>query len=81
MWFARKMEAKLRENDHKNHWSGCGFDYLFNRLREETVELDKTYISDGDKADFNEVQKEAADIANFAMMIADNARKSNGKQK
>ena len=66
MWFARRMELKLRENDHKDHWTGCDFEYLFRRLMEESTELHAAFLDD--QID------EAADVANFAMMIADNAR-------
>jgi len=69
MWFARRMELKLRENDHKDHWTGCDFEYLFRRLMEESTELHAAFLDD--QID------EAADVANFAMMIADNAHKSN----
>lgn len=64
--FAEAMELKLRENDHKGHWRYCSGTYLFNRLRGEVNELSR--------APADQRLAEAADVANFAMMIADNAR-------
>jgi len=60
------MEKKLRENDYKKHWSNCDHQYLLNRLKEEVTELEKPMW---------DVIEEAADVANFAMMIADNERR------
>lgn len=67
LWFAAEMEAKLRENDHKGGWSECTVGYLVERLREETVELEMAL----DAKPFDVVIREAADVANFAMMLAD----------
>jgi hypothetical protein len=73
--FADAMERKLRENDHKGHWDDCQVEYLLRRLREETKEL-ATVAGDRDARSLtNEeeaaVVNEAADVANFAMMVAD----------
>lgn len=81
-WFAQEMEAKLLENDHKDGWQGCRFSALFPRLRQESDELlvkahplhldtmaEKLTVEDA-----CELIRECADIANFAMMIADNIR-------
>ncbi|MBU2072738.1 MAG: hypothetical protein KKA68_21095 [Gammaproteobacteria bacterium] len=81
-WFAQEMEGKLRENDHKDGWQGCRFSALFPRLREETDELLvkahplqlDTIAEKLSGADACELIRECADIANFAMMIADNIR-------
>ena len=66
-WFAEQMESKLKENDHKGGWDNCGIVWLRNRLVEEVEEL-----SSAMEAGHN---SEASDVANFAMMIADKARK------
>ncbi|WP_245628942.1 hypothetical protein [Alicyclobacillus shizuokensis] len=75
-WFARQMELKLRENDHKGGWLECDVWWLFSRLYEEVAELQEAMyeVAAGD-ASREKVIREAADIANFAMMIADLARK------
>lgn len=66
-WFAQQMEAKLRENDWKGGWKDCRIQYLFEKLDEEVHELSVCISNE-------EVIKEAADVANVAMMIADIAR-------
>jgi hypothetical protein len=65
LWFAMQMEAQLRANDHKPGWKEDSIGALMERLFEEAHELDQS---------LNPIQtiKEAADVANFAMMIADN---------
>lgn len=81
-WFAQEMEGKLRENDHKGGWQGCRFSELFPRLREEADELLvkahplklDTVAECLTATDAHELIRECADIANFAMMIADNIR-------
>lgn len=62
--FAVAMEAKLRANDHKGGWKQSPVTYLFSRLEEEVAELKKAVVNGGTLG-------EAADVANFAMMIAD----------
>lgn len=66
--FALLMGAKLRENDHKGGWKGNTSGELWERLREEAVELAEVLGALGPAAN---VGREAADVANFAMMIAD----------
>lgn len=69
-WFAGEMEKKLRENDHKGGWRDTCILHLNYRLDLEKVELN-------DAVRLGEVEKiisEAADVANFAMMIADLAQ-------
>jgi NTP pyrophosphatase (non-canonical NTP hydrolase) len=73
--FAIAMEKKLRENDHKGGWEDCENDYLFGRLKEETEELLEAVECSFDISS-KEVLSEAADVANFALMIADNYRKN-----
>jgi NTP pyrophosphatase (non-canonical NTP hydrolase) len=69
--FADAMEAKLRENDHKRHWRHLGMQTLSMRLTQEREEL-RGAVARGSHA---EILSEAADVANFAMMIADKARR------
>ncbi len=71
-WFSNEMERKLLENDHKSHWSGFTNRQLLNRLKQETAELEHA-IGCG-----KDVVGEAADVANFAMMIADIFSEQNG---
>jgi len=70
--FADLMEARLKANDHKAGWRGERLPYLFRRLREETDELFEAMRPSADWRMAPEaVGREAADVANFAMMIAD----------
>lgn len=66
-WFANEMERQLQENDHKSGWDTLSLKWLLNRLRQETQELERA-IAKG-----TGITDEAADVANFAMMIADNS--------
>ncbi|MBH0331464.1 hypothetical protein ABH14_16950 [Brevibacillus brevis] len=78
LWFAEQMEAKLKENDHKEGWNGCGIFWLKNRLIEEVNELSDAMDAGHNSEsglDVENIIREAADVANFAMMIADKAKK------
>ena len=82
--FALAMENQLRQNDSKRHWRGDTgrgarwgpmrwFD-IANRIRGELTELRTLMKSERLRArgDFrHRVTKEAADVANFAMMMSD----------
>jgi NTP pyrophosphatase (non-canonical NTP hydrolase) len=72
-WFAEVMENKLRENDHKGGWDECHIDWLIHRLYQEAEELWRE-VRSNDK-NYQNIISESADVANFAMMIADKARK------
>ncbi|MDU0329206.1 hypothetical protein RW092_03185 [Paenibacillus sp. 3LSP] len=75
-WFAEVMENKLRENDHKGGWDNENIYWLWERLRDEASELLVAVDATRDLyADPLNIVLEAADVANFAMMIADKARK------
>lgn len=69
--FEMNMLQKLYANRHKAHWSTVTQAWLHGRLREEVAELADA-IAFGKPSD---VIDEAADVANFAMFIADNARR------
>lgn len=59
---------KLRVNCHKYHWYDVTFSNLLIFLKQEVTELEQAVIDDLDE---EEVWKEAADVANFAAMVAD----------
>ena len=71
-WFAAKMESKLKENDHKGGWDYCGNSFLLKRLKEEVSELSVAVRSEFSTSE--RIIGEAADVANFAMMIAHNTK-------
>lgn len=70
--FAILMEQQLRANDHKSGWGSDTPTSLLGRVYDEALELHDAIAgrSLGNVA-AGDVGKEAADIANFAMMIAD----------
>jgi hypothetical protein len=62
--------GQLERNRHKNHWRSedLSLDFLIGRLREEVEELIANPSS----------WEEAADVANFAAMIADRSEVDTG---
>lgn len=77
--FAEQMELALRRNDHKTGWRECKPAWLRDKLHEELDELtwelgimnlSDPYLVAGDH--FERLTHEAADLANIAMMAADN---------
>ncbi len=70
-WFAGRCEAKLRENDRKPHWSGCDHTYLHQCLLNAAHALRSP-------VDALATLHAACNVANYAMMLADNAT-GNGK--
>lgn len=76
LWFAKEMENKLQENDHKGGWQDESYSSLFNMLEKEVRELCSALIDNRSAgSELEDVRSEAADVANFAMMIADKARR------
>lgn len=71
-WFAEQMEEKLRQNDYKGGWDKCSMQYLTMRLTQERKELNKLLKKKNKSSE--DITKECVDIANFAMMIADNLK-------
>lgn len=69
--FAEVMEQKLRDNHHKGGWDDCRPLDLLKRLFEEADELEGAIRDHGEEWNGHVVAREAADVANFAMMIAD----------
>ena len=88
LWFARQMENKLKLNDSKKGgWQDYDQEmvlYLLGELEHELQELKNAIYNSNigkEPLDFGifkwtekNVIEESADVANFAMMIADNAR-------
>lgn len=70
-WFARAMEQKLRDNEHKGGWINDKPRKLFARLLEEVKELEEELAKFSMAGKADGVLAEAADVGNFAMMIAD----------
>lgn len=70
MRFARLMESRLLDNEGKGGWRDCDPEWLLDRLYQEAKELSRETGPEG-KHDSKRIGQEAADVANFAMMIAD----------
>lgn len=66
--FSSLMESVLRDNDHKGGWEDESADSLLVRLDEERLELQRAVESNRPS---RVIARKAADVANFAMMIAD----------
>lgn len=66
--FAVAMEEQLLLNDHKGGWRDEEISWLIGRAREELAELEDAVRQ---KRPVLEVLGEAADVGNFAMMVAD----------
>lgn len=67
--FSHAMESVLKENDYKGTWKDCTPEYLLKRLYEEYMELRDAIKEKGCLGPH--VRREAADVANIAMMLWD----------
>lgn len=70
MEFAQRMEGKLARNRHKGDregWLGCDVRNLIAALKTELNEMEAEALAGNAEAAANE----CADVANFALMIAD----------
>ena len=72
-WFANKMAEKLWEKAHKSGWSDMADSELLERIENERCELIRAVDDRSDHA----IIREAADLANFAMFLANNHRPRN----
>lgn len=68
--FALLMEKKLAANDHKPHWCYEEKEVLWAKLMAELYELQVELVKPHNDAE--KIALEAADLANFAMMLVDN---------
>ena len=67
--FADRCEEILKQNDYKLGWQDCSQSTLVDKLKEEVDEL--FHVLDKMK-NRKDITDEACDVANIAMMIADN---------
>ncbi len=65
-FLAQKMAEKLRENNSKPGWISTPNVLLLRLLKQEVAELEDALVNGGS----NDIEYEAADVANFAAMIA-----------
>jgi NTP pyrophosphatase (non-canonical NTP hydrolase) len=70
--FAVFMRRKLRENRFKGGWREETGEFLMEKFHEEVGELVEAIEADNlSQFDLRDVQEEAADVANMAMILAD----------
>lgn len=80
-WFAEEMRRKLRENTHKTESRALTLRELKGMLNREVSELADSLIMYRDNPQWADyVIRECADVANFAMMIADKVRATPTKE-
>lgn len=73
-WFSQRMLNKLAKNRHKGFiWRSDNAGHLFDRLKDEVIELGTELLNE--KMDKEAIINECANIANFAMFIADKAER------
>lgn len=68
MEFAEHMELKLKANDHKQSWRKCSDTELLRGLQRE---LDELLTAIRRREPDAAIISECADVANYAMMLAD----------
>jgi hypothetical protein len=68
-WFAWEMEKQLRANEHKGGWENETFEWLYSEMKKNVTVLAVAQSPE-------EKIRRAANIANFAMMIADQTDRS-----
>lgn len=71
-WFGTEMEKQLAANDHKGGWKNEPDEFFLDQIQLRAYDIHV-------KSRFTGITREekiqlAADIANFAMMLADNAK-------
>lgn len=74
--FARVMEARLRDNEWRGGWDVESFGKMLAALDDQRrqLKLSVKHLSQG-KAQPGELVRRAADVANYAMIVAELARK------
>lgn len=70
--FAQSMEIELRKNEFRGNWGEHDPEEMMAKLWDEVYDLDdqvEAYMNgNGDK---DKILKEAVDVANYAMFVAD----------
>lgn len=72
--FGLAMNEQLEANSHKHGWGDCSISWLLERAEEEFGEFKEAVVNR------ENVLHEAADVANFLMMICDNIGKLKKKE-
>lgn len=81
--FAKVMKRRLRANSSKGHWDILGTRFAIAKAKEQLLKVEHLlvkYESEGFKTaqmarrELEAICEHSADAANYAMMVADNAR-------
>lgn len=81
-WFAQQCEEVLRQNDHKIGWSHKSTTALIGRLYNKVREVEQEdIVSNLQGYNREHVVRACCDVANYAMMIADNVHSDDNMQK
>lgn len=72
VFFSEEMEKELKNNEFRGDWRECSPSDMMVRLWDEVYDLDDEVekLCDG-VGDKKAVLKEAVDVANYAMFVAD----------
>lgn len=71
--FSAEMEKQLQANEHKGGWQDCTNEYLAGKLKKNLSKMEGCISH-------SEFRRRCANIANFAMMLADNDRREELKR-
>lgn len=75
--FTHKMALRLAANSYKSGWRTCSDEYLNHRFSGEARELTAALLDDDGSVNSRaKIAGEAADVANFAMFIAEKYRRA-----
>jgi hypothetical protein len=77
-WFAEQMETRLKQNDYRGGWNKEILTDLYFYLEKQQKELKNALYEHYGKMNNKRLIKEAVDLANYAMMIAENAKNGSG---
>ena len=77
-WFAEQVELALRRNDHKGEWSWEREGRLLELMRVEIHEVEEACV---ERAAGWRVIEECADVAAFALFVADGRRRVPSKDR
>lgn len=70
--FAEEMERQLQANEHKGGWEDCTQEFLLSELNKNKVRLLEAIYGHNPIRREEKILRRCANIANFAMMVADN---------
>jgi hypothetical protein len=70
-WFSLYMKNKLTLNLYKGKWDNYTIQWVFEKLLIEVAELYNATVRFNDEEHFKKIVNEAADAANYALMMAD----------